>query len=236
MADSKRLGLPYLEAAQAQKHVTVNEGLARLDALVNLTLKSVSETVPPTLVEEGDAYAVPVGAVNDWAGQEGKVATFSNGGWEFATPQEGWRAFVADTAARSLFHGGAWRAHAVARAPGGAQLGMRVIEFDHVIAAGATSQTSVNIPANAMVFGLTGRVMDAITGTLADWSVGVGGSPTQFGSGLGTGAASWMRGMLGSPTTYYSAMPLLLTANGGDFAGGTVRFALHVLELGLPDA
>ncbi|SLN21758.1 hypothetical protein PSA7680_00825 [Pseudoruegeria aquimaris] len=236
MADSNRLGLAYLDAAQAQKHVTVNEGFARLDALVNLSLKSVTETVPPTLAAEGDAYAVPAGAVNDWAGKDGRIAYFSNGGWDFATPQEGWRAFVEDAAAQALFHGGAWRLNALARSANGAQTSLRILEFDHVLTAGATSQTGVNIPANAMVFGLTGRVVDALAGTLSDWSVGVSGSPTQFGSGLGTAAGSWMRGMLGSPTTYYGATPLLLTANGGDFAGGTVRFALHLLELGLPEA
>ena len=35
MSDSLNLNLPYVEAAQAQKHVTVNEALSRLDALVH---------------------------------------------------------------------------------------------------------------------------------------------------------------------------------------------------------
>jgi hypothetical protein len=34
MSDSVNLGLAYLEAAQAQKHVTVNAALSRLDGLV----------------------------------------------------------------------------------------------------------------------------------------------------------------------------------------------------------
>ena len=32
MTDTSQLGLPLLEPAQAQKHVTVNEALVRLDA------------------------------------------------------------------------------------------------------------------------------------------------------------------------------------------------------------
>ena len=40
---SARLGLPYLAAAQLQKHVTLNEALTRLDALVQTTV--VSRTV-----------------------------------------------------------------------------------------------------------------------------------------------------------------------------------------------
>ncbi|MEP5624746.1 MAG: DUF2793 domain-containing protein, partial [Hyphomicrobiales bacterium] len=103
-----------------------------------------------------------------------------------------------------------------------------------VIDTGNSSQTSVNIPAGAMVFGATGIVVQDITGALGDWSLGINGSPTQFGSGLGTGNGSWIRGMLGSPTTYYSATPLVLTANGGDFAGGIVRLSLHILEIDYP--
>ena len=34
--NTARLGLPLLQPAQAQKHVTVNEALMRLDGLVNL--------------------------------------------------------------------------------------------------------------------------------------------------------------------------------------------------------
>ncbi|NND41100.1 MAG: DUF2793 domain-containing protein, partial [Silicimonas sp.] len=38
MADTSRLGLPLLDPAQAQKHVTVNEAFLRLDALSQITL------------------------------------------------------------------------------------------------------------------------------------------------------------------------------------------------------
>ena len=47
MTDTPRMSLPLLAPAQAQKHVTVNEALARIDALTHLTLASVSLTVPP---------------------------------------------------------------------------------------------------------------------------------------------------------------------------------------------
>lgn len=111
---------------------------------------------------------------------------------------------------------------------------MRVLEFDHVITAGSTSQTVVNIPAGAMVIGVSGIVTEAISGTLSTFSLGVSGSSGQFGSGLGIGQGSWIKGMLGSPTTYYSATPLLLTPDSGDFAGGTVRLSLHLLEIEFP--
>ena len=38
-----RLGLPYVVAAQAQKHIPINESLARLDGLVQLAVESRAE-------------------------------------------------------------------------------------------------------------------------------------------------------------------------------------------------
>ena len=46
MTDTSNLTLPLLAAAQAQKHVTVNEALQRLDGVVQLTLRSRSEATP----------------------------------------------------------------------------------------------------------------------------------------------------------------------------------------------
>ncbi|MFC5421815.1 DUF2793 domain-containing protein [Bosea eneae] len=47
MSDTPRLGLPLLAAGQAQKHVTHNDALMRLDALVHLVVSSRTQTVPP---------------------------------------------------------------------------------------------------------------------------------------------------------------------------------------------
>ena len=41
------LGLPYLLAAQAQKHVTHNEALRLLDAMVQLSVLDRTRTAPP---------------------------------------------------------------------------------------------------------------------------------------------------------------------------------------------
>jgi hypothetical protein len=89
MTDTANLGLPLVQPAQAQKHVTVNEALARIDGLAQLTLVSVSETVPPVSPAEGTAYGVPAGAVNAWAGQAGHVAVVIGGGWVFVPARHG---------------------------------------------------------------------------------------------------------------------------------------------------
>src|SRR5690606_41226049 len=94
MSNTTQLGLPLLQPAQAQKHVTVNAALARLDGLVNMTIVSRSVAIPPAAVVDGAVYGVPPGAVNDWAGRDGQIAIGTNGGWDRARPRRGCGATV----------------------------------------------------------------------------------------------------------------------------------------------
>lgn len=235
MTETANLGLPLLSPSQAQKHVTVNEALGRIDAAAQLSVLSRSVSTPPGTAAEGDAYLVPVGAVNAWAGQAGRIAFYQNGGWVFLTPRAGWRGFVTTTSETLLFDGSDWAVNAVAVAPGGSALSFAVREFDHALGAGATSLTAAEIPDNTVVFGVTGRVLSDITGTLATFRVGVTGSDNRYGSGIGTAQGSWLRGLTGTPLAYYAPTELLLTAEGGTFGGaGTVRLAIHYGAIGLP--
>ena len=234
MTDTANLALPLLAPAQAQKHVTVNEALARIDAAVQLTLQSRSLIAPPATPAEGACYAVPVGAMNDWSGQDGRIAAFVNGGWTYIAPARGWRAWIVAEGAAALWDGEEWVTGRLALSPHGAGAAWRVAEIDHAVGAGATSETAAIIPSHAMVFGATARVIAPLAGSLTSWQLGVAGAPDRFGSGLGLSAGSYARGMLGQPVTQYAPTPLLLTATGGAFAGGTVRIAVHYLELLLP--
>lgn len=56
MNETARLAMPLLQAAQAQKHVTVNEALMRLDGLVNPVLRSVTTQDPPAQVIDGECW------------------------------------------------------------------------------------------------------------------------------------------------------------------------------------
>ncbi len=234
MTDTNNLTLPLLAASQAQKHVTVNDALQRLDGMVQLRLRSRSLTTPPLTVLEGECFGVPSFAVNDWAGHDGEVAQYVNGGWVFFTPQKGWRAFVTETGTTDLHDGSDWRGGGVTVTPGGAGLQIQSIEADETLGAGATHSTSLEFPARALVFGVTGRVSDAITGTLTDWRLGDGTTDDIFGNGLGLAQNSWVNGPA-NPYVVWAQTPLVLTANGGDFAGGTVRLAVHYLNLTIPD-
>jgi hypothetical protein len=110
MSDSSpRLALPYIQPAQAQKHVTHNEGMAILDALVQLSVESRSVTAPPANPGPTLRHIVPAGASGVWAGQTGRVAARAEGGgWVFLDPAPGWRAWVADEAAMVVRRGSAW--------------------------------------------------------------------------------------------------------------------------------
>ncbi|WP_421724224.1 DUF2793 domain-containing protein [Bauldia sp.] len=105
---SPTLGLPYLAGAQAQKHVTHNEALRRLDALVSITVIDSTLTDPPVSPAEGDRYIVPAGATGDWSGHQNDVAAFQDGAWAFYTPLVGWIAFDQAASGALVFSAGAW--------------------------------------------------------------------------------------------------------------------------------
>lgn len=233
MTDTPRMSLPLLAPAQAQKHVTVNEALARIDALTHLTLASVSLTAPPVSAPDGSIYAVPAGAVNGWAGQEGQLAIAASGGWVFVPPRRGWRAFVLDTGLPAIWDGTEWQPGAVTLSPSGSALVLKSVEFDFAITPGTTLTTPVVIPARALVFGVTGRVVTAITGGATSWRLGVSGSVTRFGNGLGVAEESWVNSPV-APIVYWSPTALVLTSTGGNFAAGLVRLVVHYAELSLP--
>jgi hypothetical protein len=233
MVDTPELTLPLLAPSQAQKHVTVNEALVRLDAMAQLRLQSVSVTTPPAATD-GLAYGVPVGAVNAWAGQEGTIAISSGGGWVFVPARRGWRAVILDEGSLAIFDGQLWRIGAQTLTPGGASIGIISTEFDVTITAGASVTTPVMFPARSIVYGVTGRVISDITGAATTWDIGVAGDLQRYGSGLGTSLNSWVSGP-GTPTAYWSPTALEITAQGGNFAGGVIRLISHYAELSLPD-
>jgi len=236
MDETARIGLPLVQAAQAQKHVTVNEALTRLDALCPLVIAARDLAQPPGDAAEGTVYAVPTGASGGWEGQAGRLALRLNGGWVFVLPGRGWTAFLAAEGRAAIHDGTDWQPGALTLSQGGAGLSAGIVAGDHVVTPGTSLSTGILIPAGVLVIGVTARVRETLTGTLSAWRIGTPGAVDRFGSGLGLPAGSWARGMLGAPMTYYSAAPLVLTAEGGSFAEGRVELAVHFLETRLPAA
>ncbi|MEE2567107.1 DUF2793 domain-containing protein [Hyphobacterium marinum] len=104
------LSLDYLMPAQAQKHVTVNESLRRLDALVQMSAASRSTTAQPATPEDGAVYILPDSATGSaWDSHpDGTLAYFRDGEWEMLEPGPGWRAYVADENRMLVFDGNTW--------------------------------------------------------------------------------------------------------------------------------
>jgi hypothetical protein len=109
MSETPRLGLPLLAAGQAQKHVTHNDALMRLDALVHLVVASRTQTVPPASPGETAAYIVPAGGTGVFAGHQDDLAIFEDGAWSFLDPRSGWQAWVSDEAEHHVWTGTEWR-------------------------------------------------------------------------------------------------------------------------------
>lgn len=235
MPSTAQLALPLVMPAQAQKHVTVNQAFAILDAVTQLRVTDSVTTTPPVSAGEGEAFLVPAGAGGAWESRIGSIAVWGNGGWTYLAPRPGWRAWDVGLSGWQIFDGEAWVADAMAVSAGGARLSGRILEFDHRLLAGTTNLTASVIPAGAQVVGISGRVIEAISGSgVSGWRVGVTGSDNRYGSGLGIAKNAYVAGLSGSPVTYYSATPLLLSAEGGNFASGAVRLAVHLLEISPP--
>lgn len=108
MSDTPMLGLPLLAAAQAQKHVTHNEALLKLDALIHLSVIARNLASPPAAAD-GDRYLVAASPSGAWAGQQGLIALAQSGGWVFITPRKGWRLWIEGEAKLLAFDGAMWR-------------------------------------------------------------------------------------------------------------------------------
>jgi hypothetical protein len=106
---SNTLKLPFLQASQADKHVSVNEALALLDVLVGQSVIA-SLANPPTLSpSEGDCYLIAPTATGAWQGKGNQLAVWRTGDWWFLPPQRGWQ--VRDQSkgdAARVFNGLAW--------------------------------------------------------------------------------------------------------------------------------
>ncbi|GAA0867789.1 hypothetical protein GCM10009116_01950 [Brevundimonas basaltis] len=105
-----RLGLPYLAAGQMQKHVTLNEALTRLDAVVQTAVVSRTESMQPPGPPDGALYILPPGATGSaWTGRpEGSLLRAEGGGWSLVEASDGLVALVLDADELVIRAGGGW--------------------------------------------------------------------------------------------------------------------------------
>lgn len=108
MDTSARLSLPYLMPAQAQKHVTHNAALERLDILVQLAIEEFDASAPPITPVAGGVWALGPAPSGAWDGHAGELAAWIDDAWHFVAPVDGWIAVEAATGGLRLYSGGTW--------------------------------------------------------------------------------------------------------------------------------
>jgi len=233
MTDTPRLALPVIEAAQAQKHVTHNEALVLLDALVQLTIESRTLTAPPEAPVDGAAYIPAGGATGAWSGWDGQIAVY-NAGWLRIMPAPGLKAWVRAERLTLTYEDGIWR-DGIALTANGGRVTLRAKE-EEVTLAGAFVETADTafIPDRAVVLGVASRTTEAVTGATS-YAVGTASETTKFGDLLGIALGSTNIGVIG-PTAFYADSKVRITANGASFTGGKVRLVCYFMEMSAPDA
>ena len=234
MSETTALGLPLLQPSQAQKHVIVNEALVRLDALAQITLQSRIVTTPPEDVSDGTCYALPENCTSAWAGQDGKLAIASNGGWVFVAPRDGWSAWIIDESVRATCLMGGWVSGVLAAAQHGAASRFAVLETDYVITAGGAQPVGLEIPKDTVLFACSARILTTITGSATSWTLALADGSITFGTGMGLLSGSYCTGILGQPAALYATKAVRVSPVGGTFAGGRLRLAAHFYHIDLP--
>lgn len=238
------LGLPYLQPAQAQKHVTHNEALRLLDVIVQLSVFRRDLGGPPPDPVVGDRYIVGPSASGAWAGQEGRIAVLGEADWDFVQPLPGWRAQVLDEDAQVVFDGGQWNGPDAT-----------LVRFEGVgigTDADATNRLAVVGDASLLTHAGSGhqvKVNKAAAGDTASLlfqtgfsgraEMGTTGSD-QFAVKASADGNTWHEGLRVDPGTGRLTAPNGLTVQGPlalppgsiDLAGGTVAGALAVARGG----
>lgn len=92
---SARLALPLLAAGQAQKEMTVNEALARIDIALQASAVAGGIDTPPEAPSAGQCWIVGDAPEAAWSGCAGMLAGWTEDGWRFVTPVDGMIVWVA---------------------------------------------------------------------------------------------------------------------------------------------
>jgi hypothetical protein len=213
------LSMPFIQPAQAQKHVTHNEAIRLLDVAVQLAVTNRTRATPPASPAVGDRYIVASTASGLWDGQQGRIAFYAEDGWEFVQPKTGWQAYILAEAQTAVYNGALWETsagfstlpilgiNAIADSTNRLVVSSPATLFDH---AGAGHQLKVNKAAAANTASLlfqTGFSGRAEMGTMGDdsFAVKVSADGTTFIEALriagSTGHASLPAGILASGFT-----------------------------------
>jgi hypothetical protein len=107
--ETTRHRLPLLSVTQAQKEITHNEALVRIDALLHPVVQD-ELSIPPVVTDAdaGKCWLIGAAAAGEWVGNEGQIAIWIGGGWRFCAPAEGMHARILSQQADTVRSGGIW--------------------------------------------------------------------------------------------------------------------------------
>lgn len=118
MTETARHKLPLLAVSQAQKEITHNEALLRIDALLHAVAQSELASPPAaTDADIGKCWLVGASPTGEWAGKSFQLAIWIGGGWRFCPPVEGMRLRVQSSNTCRVYSGGSWIAAPVIANP-----------------------------------------------------------------------------------------------------------------------
>lgn len=103
MTGTARHGLPLLSAGQAQKEVTHNEALLKIDRLLQVAVETRALSAPPAVPLQHALYVVGPAPDGDWAGHAGRFASHDGFGWTFTDPIRGCLAWIVDEGCFAVF-------------------------------------------------------------------------------------------------------------------------------------
>lgn len=103
-----RLALVLIAPGQAQKEMTHNEALARLDIMVQPVVQAVAPPSVPASPVLGQCWIVGVAAKDAWLGRDDALAAWTAGGWRFITPFEGMTAWSVADSMQVIRRGANW--------------------------------------------------------------------------------------------------------------------------------
>lgn len=106
---SHRHNFPFIQPAQAQKHVTHNQALEQIDHTHHMCLKAINLSASPDNPEIGDCYDLGETPLGIFENQANKLAAFSDTGWQFYPKVTGMTALNLETGNLIIYDGTDWK-------------------------------------------------------------------------------------------------------------------------------
>ena len=184
--NTDNLSLPYILSQQAQKHVTHNEAILILDALVQIVVASRTVTAPPGGTVDGDRYILPTAATGAWTGEDGKLAHKVDGAWRFYTVATGWAGWFLDDNSFRVFDGTNW--NELSASGGGAMTGAQIISAIDAQLGSTAWQSGGGTQTGAQI----AAALDTFFGD-TDWQIGSGAEIIALIDAV-LGSATWQSG------------------------------------------